>query len=62
MEELKEKITKAEKIIDNELFMRHLVFKNRPSTYKKKKAEMELVKDLIQEMAKMLEAIDLIGI
>ena len=59
---MKEKIAKAEKIIDDELFMRHLVFKKRPSTYKKKKAEMEFVKDLLQEMSKMIEAADLIGI
>jgi hypothetical protein len=58
---MEERIKEALKVIENEIFMRNLVFKNKPSIKKKKVAEMEKVKELIEEMAKRIEAIELIG-
>ena len=47
MELTKENFDKTIKVIDNELFMRHLVFKSKPKTYQKKKEEMEFVKEFL---------------
>jgi hypothetical protein len=47
---MEEKLEKAMKILDNELFMRKLVFKNKPNVLKKKKEEIEFVKEVIEEL------------